>query len=48
MQKECPSPGLKILPDPSSTEAYWQNFADGTVGHGPKSDLLAVCPIMMF
>ena len=48
MQKECPSPELKILSDSSSTEAYWQNFADGTVGHGPKSDLLAVCPIMMF
>jgi hypothetical protein len=31
-----------------STDAYWQNFADGTVGHGPKSDLHAVCPIMMF
>jgi hypothetical protein len=31
-----------------STQAYWQNFADGTVGHGPKSDLHAVSPIMMF
>lgn len=31
-----------------STDAYWQNFADGTVGHGPKSDLHAVIPIMIF
>jgi hypothetical protein len=31
-----------------STDAYWQNFADGSVGHGPKSDLHAVIPIMMF
>ncbi len=31
-----------------NTDAYWQNFADGTVGHGPKSDLHSVIPIMMF
>jgi hypothetical protein len=31
-----------------STQAYWQNFADGTVGYGPKSDLHAISPIRMF